>query len=843
MNRYYQQGGEMEQLMQLFQVFADAVQDDEFSTAEEVMQMFQQLSPEEQQAFVQQAMQMVQAPQQEQMELEEEPTMQRGGYVNNTGYLEGYKTSKNPYNVIPSSKISMIGVDPKIKYIKGTDNLGNTQYMEHGGEYEFDGDFVIEEPVYAQTGEKIYRFNPEKNKFTQRKTSIQSLEKTKPQLTFTKEELKPLSSSAKVTADLMNKEEQLKRAFRFKELTDKVKTNQFLTPKEQSELRLVTSELGEILPKSTFLKSKFPNILETVQEVSKGISNSKFGQVTSKVLKSPITKGVLNATELAGMVQGAVQGLSYDDKLLQLSNDSKSNPIAKSYLEKWNKAQGNEDVLNEYVALKKNQFKGVVLPEDKPLPKISKGVDYQRIFGGKQNENFSFVPQQSTSLKQDKPKVTLPPKKVNKEIAKQVATPEVLPPPVPTEIPEMVDNNYQFEIPVMDVGNYYVPQEDRTVELNPNAFNRTNIGVGKRFFKQAGGYVAPEFEDIDLGLSPRLQGNDAYVGARSNQQRYDNFNTRTKLFPKLSSLEPINQYDTIPMGAVSANYQAPNEQSRKMFEGKGSNQLLDLGNYASRFGEKNLGLGTQPVQNIERKSKFQEFMDKYGKKSDLSFDSNQNNLASAYNLMKASEPLANQYRANVDLKYAETPMLDPLPIVQELYNQQRLATQNVNTNSATGQVYLSNINAQTQQKTVELLNDVQQKNAQIAAQNEQARIAAYNQEQQLNIAANQQYLQNQMLAQAQKDEMMGSALNDIDKIRNERIKNKNNFNSLAAITPGLKKSTNLRNLVTGNQGFEIDPEYQKLQYYTAQYKTPQQLEAEKAKKQIGGSINQFLKRK
>jgi hypothetical protein len=150
-NRYYQQGGEMEQLMQLFQAFADTVQDDEFSTAEEVMQMFQELSPEEQQAFVQQAMQIVQAPQQEQMELEE-PTMQRGGYVNNTGYLEGYETSKNPINIIPSSKISMVGVDPKIKYIKGTDNLGNTQYMEHGGEYEFDGDFVVEEPVYAQTG-------------------------------------------------------------------------------------------------------------------------------------------------------------------------------------------------------------------------------------------------------------------------------------------------------------------------------------------------------------------------------------------------------------------------------------------------------------------------------------------------------------------------------------------------------------------------------------------------------------------------------------------------------------------------------------------------------------------
>ena len=44
---------------------------------------------------------------------------------------------------------------------------------------------------------------------------------------------------------------------------------------------------------------------------------------------------------------------------------------------------------------------------------------------------------------------------------------------------------------------------------------------------------------------------------------------------------------------------------------------------------------------------------------------------------------------------------------------------------------MSNVTAQTQQKTVEVLNDIQQKNQQIVAQNEQARINAYNQEQQL----------------------------------------------------------------------------------------------------------------
>ena len=795
MNKYYQQGGEMEQLMQLFQAFADTVQDDEFSTAEEVMQMFQQLSLQEQQQFVQQAMQIVQqeqneAPQEEQMELEEEPTMQSGGYVNDTGYLEGYETAKNPFNIIKSNRITMKNVDPKIKYIKGTDNLGNTQYMEHGGEYEFDGDFVLEEPVYAQTGKGIKNIDSKYITFNDgSKLELKTYERdyvnklkdlnTK---SFNTDKRREVSETVKLVNDYVNK----------------VKPN---------------SKSNKFLPKDGLFKDIVTNI-----ELNRNKKTELYSPETG------IVEDVVNAF-------GEPFGYKYDKNFF-----NKKTPVVKP-----------------------------VIPAGMELTEIIDGKNY---YSDKQDRRFttdksgklimiedvkSLIKPESFSTNKDKPKSTLPSKKLNKKVAEQVATPDVLiPPPVPTEVPE---DTFDYRKPLLidpRFDPYSIPVEEREVNLNPNAFNRTNIGVGKRFFKQYGGATETNFKSR---LNPNA---DINIGAETEQQFYQPYTNKMRLYPNIQ-LDPVaGQYDSLPMGVNSMNYQAPNAQSRKMFEGKGSNQLLDLSNYASRFGEDNFGMNTQPVSNqtVDRKSKFQEFMDKYGKKSDLEFNPNTNQVAPYYNLMKASEPLAGQYRANVDMRYVETPLLDPLPIVQQLQNQQRLATQNVNTNSPTGQSFISNLNAKLQDKTVEVLNDIQQKNQQITAQNEQARINAYNQEMQLNIAANQQYLQNQMQAQAAKDLAMGEALSTVDQMQANKVKEKNYYNSLAVMTPGLKKNNSFSNIITGTQGYDVDRDFQKLYNAMTQAKTPEEIAAiqkahqdainkQKAAvtKQIGGSINQFLKRK
>ena len=804
MNRYYQQGGEMEQLMQLFQAFADAVQDDEFSTAEEVMQMFQQLSPQEQQQFVQQAMQIVQqeqseAPEQEQMEIEEEPVMQYGGYVNDTGYLEGYETSNNPYNIIPSNRITMKGIDPKIKYIKGTDNLGNTQYMEHGGEYEFDGDFVLEEPVYAQSGTDIKRF---------------------------RDRLSKIESKYKNTK----------------------------TYKEKLILQRTKESLQNQINNFQSLSNKYETLL-----------NQGFGDTKQ-------------ANDLKNRLNKSIEALNIitPENYKELTiNTGAYAPSTNTFIFEPKKQNKKQDIILPIIETKQ-QYQSKFIPNtDIEILKQPKegyyiGSDGNQYFSKDKGKTFEIAKDDKFSLKQDKPKTTLPSKKLNKAVAKQVANPDVLAPSsVPTEVPEQVDT-FDYRKPLLidpRFDSYSIPMEEREVNINPNAFNRTNIGVGKKFFKQQGGYdyaqngyIAPEFEDISLPVNKRLQYNQTpYIGAKTNMNFNQPYTNKMRLFPKIAEpeLDPINQYDTMPMGVNSRNYEAPNAQSRSMFEGKGSNQLLDLSNYASRFDEDNFGMTTTPISNqaVNRKSKFEEFMDKYGKKSDLEFNPNVNQVAPYYNLMKASEPLAGQYRANVDLKYAETPLLDPLPVIQQIQNQQRLATQNINTNSPTGQSYLSNLTAQTQQKTMEVLNDIQQKNQQIAAQNEQARINAYNQEMQLNIAANQQYLQNQMQAQAAKDLAMGEALSTIDQMQANKVKEKHYFNSLAATTPGLKKSTNLSNMITGTQGFDVDKDYQKLYYALSQAKTPEEIAAiqkahqqamEQKKKtvaQTGGRLNSFFKNK
>jgi hypothetical protein len=909
MNIYYQEGGQAEgqeeQLMQLFQAFADIVQDDEFNTAEEVMQMFMELTPEEQQAFVQQAIQIVQQeqgeqevenePQEELMEQQEvQPMMQQGGinpqkiqqilqayassigedpnvifqqfqqmkpeeqqqalqqivqqlqggqmqmqkpqqmkdggYVNNTGYLEGYESSNNPYNIIPSNRITMKGVRPDIQYIKGTDNLGNVQYMDQGGEYKFDGDFVVEEPVYAQSGTGV-------NDLTKQLQQVEiSLNKQKKERDL---QLQKLSKEKQTS------ENQIKIA-RVKEFYNK-ELGKINSLKDNIRLGLPFILKN---PNDPNLQLKLKDYKDAIKELDVKTKNlnrltpDNFDYINSRAVPKK-ESGIV----FSDVFFGYPRNIEYSD----LSQENKSDsPIIRG-------GSTGKPIEMKELSTEKGRYIG------------SDGNEWLSTDGGK---NFKIVKKQTTPTNQDKPKIKLPDKKTKTALAEKEKPFILQPPPVPTEIPEMVNNNYQFEIPLMDLGNYYIPEEERVINIkrptynnveseNPNlyAFDRTNIGVGKRFFKQHGGdnymqqagYVAPKFKSI--GFNPRLDANyDMNIGAETNMKRYGTNDYRTKLLPSIgnSTEQQFDMGKTSPIGNFT----------QQMFAGRSSDQLLDLGNYANRFGLDNLGLkityGDTPVSNEEakKKSKFQQFLDKYGKKAEYSFNNRQSNLAPMYNLMKASEPLASQYRPSINLKYAETPMLDPLPIVQELYNQRRLATQNINTNSPTGQAFVSNIDSQTQKKTIDVLNDIQQKNAQIAAQNEAGRVNAYNQEQQLNIAANQQYMQAMQQAQAQKDEMMGSALGDLDRMRNSKIKSMNDFNSLAAMTPGMMKTNNPLDLLSGRQGFDMDKDYMKLYYAIAQAKTPEEAEAlrkayenkkkqaaEKVVAQAGGSINSFFKKK
>jgi len=73
-------------------------------------------------------------------------------HVSDLFSTEGYKRNSpdvnNPFNIIPSGNITMEGVDFPVM---GTDNLGNSQMMTPGNNYEFPGDQVFEVPM-AKTG-------------------------------------------------------------------------------------------------------------------------------------------------------------------------------------------------------------------------------------------------------------------------------------------------------------------------------------------------------------------------------------------------------------------------------------------------------------------------------------------------------------------------------------------------------------------------------------------------------------------------------------------------------------------------------------------------------------------
>lgn len=69
---------------------------------------------------------------------------------------EGYKRNSpdvnNPYNIIPSGRITMKGVDFPVL---GVDNHGNKKLMSPGQEYQFPGDQVFEIPMAQKGGQPI----------------------------------------------------------------------------------------------------------------------------------------------------------------------------------------------------------------------------------------------------------------------------------------------------------------------------------------------------------------------------------------------------------------------------------------------------------------------------------------------------------------------------------------------------------------------------------------------------------------------------------------------------------------------------------------------------------------
>ena len=71
------------------------------------------------------------------------------GRITTTGYRRNSPDVRNDFNIIPSNRISMKGVDFPVL---GIDNLGNTQLMHPGGEYEYQGDYVTELPMYGSGG-------------------------------------------------------------------------------------------------------------------------------------------------------------------------------------------------------------------------------------------------------------------------------------------------------------------------------------------------------------------------------------------------------------------------------------------------------------------------------------------------------------------------------------------------------------------------------------------------------------------------------------------------------------------------------------------------------------------
>lgn len=83
------------------------------------------------------------------------PLFQQGGY-STQGYKQNSPDRFNPYNVIPSGRITMKNVPHNIL---GIDELGNQKLMTPGNEYQFEGNQVLEIPMHKMPNGKLMKNN------------------------------------------------------------------------------------------------------------------------------------------------------------------------------------------------------------------------------------------------------------------------------------------------------------------------------------------------------------------------------------------------------------------------------------------------------------------------------------------------------------------------------------------------------------------------------------------------------------------------------------------------------------------------------------------------------------
>lgn len=149
--------GPEDQMMQIVLMFAEITG----SNPKELMQQMSQLPPEEHEKVMQGMIQTIQQsqqqaeqgqPEQGQQQPEQEQQQMRNGGIPITS--EGYRELNpidDPYAMIPSGRISMQGIEGDINAYDGRTGQF-LERMQPGGEYQFDTDMVLEEPLYAQTG-------------------------------------------------------------------------------------------------------------------------------------------------------------------------------------------------------------------------------------------------------------------------------------------------------------------------------------------------------------------------------------------------------------------------------------------------------------------------------------------------------------------------------------------------------------------------------------------------------------------------------------------------------------------------------------------------------------------
>jgi hypothetical protein len=205
-----------------------------------------------------------------------------------------------------------------------------------------------------------------------------------------------------------------------------------------------------------------------------------------------------------------------------------------------------------------------------------------------------------------------------------------------------------------------------------------------------------------------------------------------------------------------------------------------------------------------------------------------NGMIAQNNVANAYQPIALPFRRHISLEAPQQNLIDQNTVLGPLMQAFDKSVAGINPNSTTGQAFKSSLFGKLIETLPNVLNDLNNKNQEISYANNVSLANARNKQQEFNMAADSKAYDTMLQSYANRDAGILTALQGVANLNTDQRERNAKLDGYLMENPYLEEKTSFLDGFLGNRSFEMDPEYRKI-VKTNRILAEQKAEADKAK--------------